>query len=337
LSDLILLFNFSALAKSELPAAAPAPTPAPPVTYKIKQVISAQNLVVAETSDSNEFLAPGKIFLVTFPNEKQCALSLKDKKGALLTLSSVSCAHAADITRALPLEASLVDIPLDPQPVAVKTPSETPAAAVAPVAPEPYYPSVKVDRWIPTRFSISTHYSGANDLRFSDVNITTTTGSGTGEVDYGLESSVGLGLSFASMHPQGWGYLSNIFYERARQFKSVTIKGSTGGATYVANGDAATISFFVAEMNAVYRWENFYMPFGLSVSAPLVSKEMTGVNYSGGIGFFWGGGFILSENASLEIFMRSIGMQLKEYTTTATVDYGFGNLTGLGVGFKFWF
>lgn len=332
LSILILLSSTSVFAQGEAPAVTPAAaTPAPAATYKIKQVISAQNLVVAETSNPSEELVPGKTFLVTFANEKQCSLILKEKKGALLTLNSSSCANAQEITRTSPLEAALVETPAA-EPVALKSTPEVPAAS-----PEPYYPPVKMDRWIPTRFSVMTHYSGASELIFKDVNVTTTTASGTVEVDYGLESSVGLGVSFASMHPQGWGYLANVFYERARAFKSATIKGSAGATTVTNSGSSSTIAFFVAEMNAVYRWDSFYMPFGLNVSAPTISEDMNGVSYYGSLGVFWGGGFILSDNATLEIFIREIAIRMKQYTSTSTIDYGSGTMTGFGAAFKFWF
>ncbi|MBS1972593.1 MAG: hypothetical protein JSU04_19960 [Bdellovibrionales bacterium] len=335
LSVLILLSSSYSFAQGEAPATAPAPvaTPAPTSTYKIKQVISAQNLVVAETSNPNEEITPGKTFLVTFANEKQCSLILKEKKGALLTLNSSSCANAQEITRTSPLEVALVDTTVAAaEPVALKSTPEVPAAS-----PEPYYPPVKMDRWIPTRFSVMTHYSGASELIFKDVNVTTTTSSGSVEVDYGLESSVGVGVSFASMHPQGWGYLANVFYERARAFKSATIKGSAGATTVTSSGSSSTIAFFVAEMNAVYRWDSFYMPFGLNVSAPTISEDMSGVSYYGSLGIFWGGGFILSDNATLEIFIRDIAIRMKQYTSTATIDYGNGSMTGFGAAFKFWF
>lgn len=333
LSVLILLSSTSTFAQGEAPVSTPAATPAPAATYKIKQVISAQNLVVAETSNPSEELALGKTFLVTFANEKQCSLILKEKRGALLTLSSSSCANAQEITRTSPLEVALVDTPAPVvEPVALKSAPEAP-----PASPEPYYPPIKMDRWIPTRFSVTTHYSGASELTFKDVNVTTTTASGTVEVDYGLESSVGIGVSFASMHPQGWGYLANIFYERAREFKSATIKGSTGATTITSSGSSSTIAFFIAEMNAVYRWDSFYMPFGLNVSAPTISEDMSGVSYYGNLGVFWGGGFILSDNATMEIFIREIAIRMKQYTSTSTIDYGSGTMTGFGAAFKFWF
>lgn len=318
----------------KLPVAtsAPAATPSPSV-YKIKQIIADRNIVVVETSNAAESFAPGKLFLVTFPNDKQCSLSLQEKTGALLTLSSASCANASEITRSLPVEASLVDLPkmktgtfenLQPRAASDDPSSERRLRAD--------------DVWSHAKVGLGLHYSTGNELRFDKVTATSASGSASGEVIYNLSSGApGFDLSFIKMEPQGWGYNVNVLYEGQREFKSATVTVNGTTATIYSAGDSSKLSFIIAEFNAVYRWETFYMPFGLNASIPTISDDTSNINYSGSIGVYFGGGFILSDNSTVELYARSAGMNMKGASSGTTIDYDYGSLTGIGFGYKYWF
>lgn len=102
---------------AQAPAVAPVTTPAPTAvvpptapavpaeaaTYKIKQIISVNSTVVAETN-STEVSPKGTIFVVTFDDGKQCPLILKDTTKNRLTLSSSECDRAKYITVTSPIQ-----------------------------------------------------------------------------------------------------------------------------------------------------------------------------------------------------------------------------------------
>lgn len=297
-----------------------------PATYKIKQVIADQNLVIVETSNPSEIFNSGKIFLVTFQNEKQCSLTLKETKGSLLTLSSSSCAQSQDITRNLPIEPALVD---------GFTTKTIEKEEVLPVS------SSEMDAPSPLEnknIGISLYYSLANEVHFDDAFVSTTSGSGKVEATYKTANSVGLGVTWAKMKPQSWGFLGNLVYEPGREINSVTFKGPGGTATANATGTKPKVSFLIIEGNAVYRWNSFYLPFGLNVNAPTLSDtDGANVDISGGLGIFLGGGFILGDNSSVEIFVRTISMNMTESSGTTHINYELGTMTGVGFGYKYWF
>lgn len=292
--------------------------------YKIKQVISAQNLVVVETSNPTEELTSGKTFLVTFPNEKQCSLSLKEQKGHLLSLSSSSCENASEITRNLPIEVALVDSQAIPQQLPVQT-------------AEQKNPTIINKDWGTRHFGVSLHYSVANEVRFNKAFVTTTTSSGNVEAVFRTDNGVGLGVTYARMETNSWGFLGNLIYEPGREISSVKFTGSGGTAT--ANfTNSPRVSFLITEANAVYRWNTFYLPFGINVCAPaLHDTQGSIVSVSSGFGVFLGGGLLINESSSLELFIRSLGLRMTETSDAGSIDYDLGTMAGLGFGYKYWF
>lgn len=304
-------------------------------TYKIRQIMLDQNLVVAETSNANEVLKPGKIFLVTFSTGKQCSLTMKEKSSSLVILSTTSCSMAQEITKASPIEASLIDVAMPAPIVVIDKPTAEPAQTPAPVANEsPRLGASSVFK----KVGFFVHYSTANEMNFLNAYATTASGGGPLEIKFGMDTAGGIGMTFADMPTQNWGARTSFFFETLRDIKTVTLKGAGGTATGIITGTPPKVSFLVLEGSMVYRWETFYMPFGINYSIPTIT-DLNGstIDYSGTVGIYIGGGILTSDRTSVDFFIRGLGMRLKEVSGTTTVDYGMGTLTGFGVGYNFWF
>ncbi|AFY00440.1 hypothetical protein [Bdellovibrio bacteriovorus] len=296
--------------------------------YTIKQVIPSQNLVVAETSNSLETLSPGKTFLVTFPNNKQCSLILKGKKDSLLTLSSKECLNREEITKDLPIELALIEEESNSQ----HTPS-TPQVAMDEL------PSSLEERWASgPRLGFSVYYASANQANFEDVYATTSSGSGNLNAEFGTDSSVGIGLTFARMKPQNWGISTSLLLEVGRKINTIKFTGSGGTASGNFTGTKPKLSFLIGEAGLAYRWNTFYIPFGLNLSIPtLTDTDGSSVEIYGGLGAYFGAGVLLTENSSIDFIIRSVALNMTQTSGTSSIDYGRGSMTGFSLGYKYWF
>jgi hypothetical protein len=305
-------------------------------TYNIRQIILDQNLIIVETSNPNEVLNPGKVFLANFPNGKQCSLVMKERNGNLIILNSSSCANAQEITKSSPIEVALIDVPAPtPAPVAVlEKPIALPTPQPLKANPYTVAPPEKF-----RKMGLSIHYSTANEILFRNAYLTTTSGNAMVEAVYRTDTSAGFGISFMEVAPQSWGFQTNFLYEPARNINSLTLKGNGTTATGIVTGVHPKVSFLMLEGNWVHRWESFYMPIGINYNIPTISDLSTGyrVDYEGSLGVLIGGGVLLNEKASLEFFIRSMSMRLTETDGTSTLAYDLGTMTGFGFGYKFWF
>jgi|GEM_PF-1933455 len=323
---LALIFPFNVWAVETPPQVETVPT------FKVRQNISARNRVVVEADQAVNFPA-GKVFLITFPDGKQCSLMLKETKATLLTFDSSHCDQHRDITKGLPVEPSLVELEDENPPVVQQQPKKED------IAPAVATETMDLPHRVASSVGVSLHYSFANEMRFDDAYVFSSGGSGKVEATFKASGSAGVGLSWAQMRPMSWGFVGSVLYEPPREIDSVIFKGPGGSSTGVITGTKPKVSFFIFEGNAVYRWNTFYLPFGLNASVPSLSdiSSSTNIEVKGNIGAFVGGGFLIGQQSSLEIFLRSIAITMTESDSTGSINYDRGTLTGVGVGYKYWF
>ena len=95
----------------------------------------------------------------------------------------------------------------------------------------------------------------------------------------------------------------------------------------------------MAELNALYRFNQFYIPFGVNFSAPILEYQNTSttLEVTGGVGVQFGLGYFINDSLAAEFFVRSIGLTLTADSGTTKAEYGRGTLTGAGFGFKYLF
>lgn len=301
-------------------------------TYKIRHVLVDQPGVIVETSNPHEILKPGKVFVATFPTGKKCPFTLKQQIGGVLFLSAASCKYVQEITKETVIEGSGGDREKAPAPTPTPAPvadvDEKPAAEAAPAstpAATEAAPSVAKKKPAFRRVGVSIHYSFTNEMLFKEGTSSAASGSSNLETTYKTESAPGIGLSFVEMAPHNWGFMGNLFYEAQRSVSP-------------PNGGTGKVSFLVGEGCLVYRWDSFYMPFGLNYSLPMSSGfDGSGISNGRSFGILIGTGVLINDRSSVEFFLRALAMRLTEAAGAGTTTYENGSLTGLGVGYKYWF
>lgn len=299
--------------------------------FTVKQVIASKNIVIATSVSSTSNLEVGKTFLVTLPDEQQCSLTLQEIKDGLLILNGSACSRLSEVKKNSPIELSLFEGG------SAQLSSDTDTQKNSPSAPAP---TQETKTEVSTKnMAISVHYSLADEIRFNNVYVTTNTSSGYIDAKLKGDTAFGIGLSWSNILSRHLGYFINGFYEGKREIKSVVFSGPGGTYTGTTSGSAPKFSALVAEFGLAYRWDTFYLPIGINITVPLLeyTSNTSHVSVESRVGVLLGGGFFISENSSIEIFVRSISMGMVETATSTKIDYGTGYLSGLGFGYKFWF
>lgn len=304
-------------------------TPPTEATYKIKQIVSSHNLVVIEQSPAAE-VAAGKIFLVHFEDGKQCSLIVKEAKTNLIMLDSASCPRKEEISTKLSIEPSLTN---NFTIANLETKAETKPMALS------KNEDLQLDESDALRLSATIFYSAADEMKFNDSYVSSSSGSAFMSSNFKTTGAVGAGVSIAFMPSHDWGASLSANYEDNRELSSVTFSAS--GATFsgVFTGLRPKVSIFYAETQLIYRWNKVYLPFGINFSAPFLKDvgNSSFVEVRGTVGAVVGVGIFISPKLSAELFLRSLQLTMDETAGTTNVDYGRGTLTGASFGFKFFF
>lgn len=307
----------------DAPALQPAVVNAAPVIYSIKQIVRSKNIVIIEASAVTEFRA-GKIFLATFADGKQCSLDLQESNGKIMAFDSSDCNQGQSLTLSNPVEPALL----------VETPTLKPAAVPRGGKSVTTASANKA----PGRFSASVYYSVANQVIFKNAQVDSGSGTGTIEAAYETGNSMGFGASYMNVEDNSWGLTGSLLYEPRRKVSSLTMKGP--GGTY--NNTFSTrpeVALFLVEAGIVHRWNKAYVPLSINYSVPSLTYSSNSEiwDITGYVGGQLGFGYLLSQNSAWEIFMRAIGLKATATDGSTSVDFGNGYLTGLGLGYKYYF
>ena len=308
----------------------------------IKQILH-QDSKAAVALDNGETLAVGENLLAKSQDGRNCAIKVESVSGTYAVVDISKCSFKDSLKIGDVLEKSLIpisDIPAKPDDSKTTEPAPTAAVALTPAASAatliPTSPVVSVDNsW---HFGTGIYYSAADTAKFDSMTATNGTATATGSINLKSQGSLGFAVQGAVMPRQSWGFLGSFNYEPGRKIDSVTV--SLGGTSAAGSfTDGPKLSFLFIEVDAIYRWEKFYLQFGFNNSFP----DMTGLGgtslttYKGGIGAFLGFGFLLNENSALQMGSRALNIQISQKSGSTIVDYGSGFLTGLEFGYNFWF
>jgi hypothetical protein len=166
-------------------------------------------------------------------------------------------------------------------------------------------------------------------LHFNQV--TVSTGVGSYIVEMQAEDVASIELEARNMDQQSWGFIGGLTYDFERKFTGGRITGF-GGTVTLGSTDPAKLKTSVLSANAAYRWENFYLPFGLNYSFVKYTPpaSFTGeVSVGGGLGGQLGVGYYISDSIVLEATSRAVLVKLKSTSSSGDVDYGTGYLSSL--------
>lgn len=224
-----------------------------------------------------------------------------------------------------------------PQPVApvpVPQPTLQPVAPAPPVMPQPAIspesPTYeKAARW---RFAVGLGYTMTSKLKFDSGYATSASGSGDISADMNYKNATVISAEARFQPQNAWGFLVGLQVDGERELDGGTLVA--GGTTYTMNGGSGASKIQVSNIygNAAYRWEQFYLPFGLNLSSfnftPAVGFIGT-EDSSGGIGAQVGIGIIPSESFAFELYSRVLGVRLKTTSSSGTADYGYGYFSSI--------
>lgn len=149
--------------------------------------------------------------------------------------------------------------------------------------------------------------------------------SGDAEVD--VKNGLALDLSARYMPKQSWGFIAGLTYDFKREFDGgeLTLEGQK--FIFDEGGDNDEIQVTVIYANAVYRWNEFYLPFGLNYSFVDYEAVGGGVDADGGIGAQLGIGYMLSDNFALELMSRATTLELGAKGGGYSIKFKEGMLT----------
>ena len=151
---------------------------------------------------------------------------------------------------------------------------------------------------------------------------TNSSSGGDSEIDF--EPGFSLGYEFRSVDPSSWGASFGLEYHAKRDLEEVTFSGTTFTPT---SDDVANINIVYLYANLIYRWDVFYIPFGLNIA----SVEYTPADsYNGnvksesGVGFNFALGWELGDSFLIEYGVKSSTYSLSEKSGSDEIDYGEG-------------
>lgn len=211
---------------------------------------------------------------------------------------------------------------ITPVPTQILAPTPTPS-------PQETLPARRV------RFAAGAYLSSAKKLKFDSITVANGTDSATGSLENSTDASGGVFIEINEMPPHAMGYSLGVAYERKREIDSgtMTLNGQT--VSSVSSGEKTTFDFFLLYVNAIYRFDSIYIPFGLNYSFPRFEQgsNATGVLTSrSDLGAQFGIGIYLNDSVQVEALYRNVNVDLKlrnaGTNSDINVDYNTGSLSG---------
>lgn len=190
-----------------------------------------------------------------------------------------------------------------------------------------------------TKFSVGLGHHSGTEFRFNDANFYSGGATDTGTYSFTLDGALQLTLAAIRSEPNSWGFFAGITFEQKRdlKFETVTLdNGGTSTAYYV--GERPTVQFTLIEANAIYRWNTFYIPFGLNYSLVKFTQPSSStsvVDASGSMGAQLGIGFYVTDQFRIELLSQVIAAKMNITTPTVTAKLGTGSLSGMVLRFAY--
>lgn len=153
------------------------------------------------------------------------------------------------------------------------------------------------------------------------------TGSSTSfDTELEFETGMAIGYEYRETKQHDWGFGIGILHHTKRDVDKL----EQAGVTYTVE-DPASISVTRIFGNAIYRWESFYIPFGMNLASNNFkqSSSATGSTDSKlGLGFNFAIGWYLNEKFNIEYGAYSNIWKLEGTASNGNkTDYGDGTLS----------
>ncbi len=180
-------------------------------------------------------------------------------------------------------------------------------------------------------FVLGAYLNTMSDMKFKDAKTTTGTTTTSGEYDLKSSASLGIDAHFLLWGENAWGFSVGGFFDLGRKVKdeSLTIFGTT------KDEYLGIIGF---EGNAIYRFKQLYIPFGINTSFPLVGMDEGEVkDLKPGVGIQAGVGYMISASNALEAKIRTTAFGYTQTVNNVTLETDRGTGVGLILGWKYVF
>ena len=140
-----------------------------------------------------------------------------------------------------------------------------------------------------------------------------------------FETGFSIGYEYRDASKNDWGKAFGVMHSLARDAEAVEINGERTKLS----GDVASVAMTTIYAMAIYKWEKFYIPFGISYNQ-ITYEPPSGFNgdvtSEGGVGFIFSLGWEIDDRYLIEYGARSSMWTLISETDTTETDYGFGTL-----------
>lgn len=182
-------------------------------------------------------------------------------------------------------------------------------------------------------FVVGAYINSLNQMKFKDAKTTSGGNTTTGEYDLKMGPSLGAEAHFVFWAENHWGFSVGGFFDLAHKIKdeSMSVFGTT---------KEAYLGILGFEGNAIYRFDRWYIPFGINASFPIVAideGEVTDVD--GGVGVQVGAGYLLgaSKRNAIEAKVRTTTFGYAQEINNVKVDTERGTGVSVTAGWKFVF
>ncbi|UYL10165.1 hypothetical protein B9G69_006180 [Bdellovibrio sp. SKB1291214] len=182
-------------------------------------------------------------------------------------------------------------------------------------------------------FVMGAYLNTLSQMKFKDAKTTVGGNTTTGEYDLKTGPSIGVDAHFVFWGKNHWGFSVGGFFDLAHKIKdaSMAVFGTT---------KEAYLGILGFEGNAIYRFDRWYIPFGINTAMPVVvidEGEVTDVD--GGVGIQAGVGFLLgsSKRNAIEAKIRTMSFGYVQEINNIKVDTERGTGASVSLGWKFVF
>lgn len=176
-------------------------------------------------------------------------------------------------------------------------------------------------------------YDLSSTASFTDGSVSSSSSDFDTDIDF--EGGLSIGYEYRMTKKEDWGRAFGITYHSSREAESFTLNGSD----FEITGDAAEITLLRVYGNLIYRWDSFYIPFGVnltSVSYEPPSSFDGSVDSTGGLGFNFAIGWFINEKFAIEYGAHSNFWTLEANDDDGTkTDYGDGVLATATLSLKY--
>lgn len=187
-----------------------------------------------------------------------------------------------------------------------------------------------------TRFGVSLGLIIYSQYSSSNFYISDGTSSASGVYTAKMSNGFNLALDVLQSLPNSWGYQVGALLTPARSLDKAEL--TLDGVTYSSTGSStAKYGFLTGYFNFLYRWQSFYIPFGINVSSMFYEKLDSSVRVTSGFGAQLGLGYMIADDVSVEYVSQSKMMELNGLSGSSILEVKNGYVTDVALKVIYYF